>query len=130
MGSRDWTRIVARALACGIASANLEKVDHIVVLLLENRSFDHMLDYLSLEGGRGDIDDLRAELSNEYNGRVYPVSQPCLVLDLEAGDLQVTLRIGRRHSTAQLRLVSSRLPLRRGDPRGSRRAARQSAGAQ
>jgi hypothetical protein len=25
-------------------AANLEKVDHIVVLMLENRSFDHMLE--------------------------------------------------------------------------------------
>ena len=32
------------------ADANLEKVDHIVVLMLENRSVDHMLGYLSLEG--------------------------------------------------------------------------------
>jgi phospholipase C len=57
----------------GSGSANLEKVDHIVVLLLENRSFDHMLGYLSLEGRRGDIDGLRAQFSNEYNGRAYPV---------------------------------------------------------
>jgi phospholipase C len=53
--------------------ANLNKVDHIVVLLLENRSFDHMLGYLSLEGGRKDIDGLRAEFSNEFDGRAYPV---------------------------------------------------------
>ena len=53
--------------------ANLEKVDHIVVLMLENRSFDHMLGYLSLEGGRGDVDGLRADLANEYQGRRYPV---------------------------------------------------------
>jgi phospholipase C len=53
--------------------ANLEKVDHIVVLMLENRSFDHMLGYLSLEGGRGDIDGLRGEFANEYDGRSYPV---------------------------------------------------------
>ena len=53
--------------------ANLEKVDHIVVLMLENRSFDHMLGYLSLEGGRGDIDGLRAEFANEHGGRNYPV---------------------------------------------------------
>jgi phospholipase C len=53
--------------------ANLGKVDHIVVLMLENRSFDHMLGYLSLEGGRGDVDGLRAEFANEYDGRVYPV---------------------------------------------------------
>jgi phospholipase C len=41
-------------------TANLHKVSHIVVLMLENRSFDHMLGYLSLEGGRDDIDGLRA----------------------------------------------------------------------
>ena len=54
-------------------TANLEKVDHIVVLMLENRSFDHMLGYLSLEGGRGDVDGLRAEFANEHDGRSYPV---------------------------------------------------------
>jgi phospholipase C len=53
--------------------ANLEKVDHIVILMLENRSFDHMLGYLSLEGGRADVDGLRAEFANEHNGRSYPI---------------------------------------------------------
>jgi phospholipase C len=53
--------------------ANLEKVDHIVVLMMENRSFDHMLGYLSLTGGRADIDGLRPGLANEYQGRGYPV---------------------------------------------------------
>ena len=41
--------------------------------MLENRSFDHMLGYLSLEGGRGDIDGLREQFSNDHNGRPYPV---------------------------------------------------------
>lgn len=53
--------------------ANLGKVDHIVVMNLENRSFDHMLGYLSLEGGRGDVDGLRAEFANEHGGQRYPV---------------------------------------------------------
>jgi len=53
--------------------ANLEKVEHVVVLMLENRSFDHMLGYLSLNGGRPDIDGLRPEFANEYQGRIYPV---------------------------------------------------------
>ena len=35
--------------------ANLEKVNHIVVMMLENRSFDHMLGYLSLTGRRPDL---------------------------------------------------------------------------
>ena len=33
-----------------VHAANLEKVDHIVILMLESRSFDHMLGYLSLAG--------------------------------------------------------------------------------
>lgn len=52
---------------------NLRKIEHIVVLMLENRSFDHMLGYLSLEGGRDDVDGLRAEFTNEHDGRTYPV---------------------------------------------------------
>ncbi len=55
--------------------ANLAKIDHIVVLMMENRSFDHMLGYLSLTGGRADIDGLRPGLANEYQGRSYPVHQ-------------------------------------------------------
>jgi phospholipase C len=53
--------------------ANLQKTDHIVVLMLENRSFDHMLGYLSLEGSRDDIDGLREEFANDHDGRRYPV---------------------------------------------------------
>jgi phospholipase C len=53
--------------------ANLRKVEHVVVLMLENRSFDHMLGYLSLEGGRGDVDGLGAELVNRHEGRAYRV---------------------------------------------------------
>jgi phospholipase C len=52
---------------------NLEKIDHIVVLMMENRSFDHLLGYLKLVGGRDDIDGLTPDLSNEHNGKTYPV---------------------------------------------------------
>ena len=41
--------------------------------MLENRSFDHMLGYLSLTGRRPDIDGLRPGFANEYQGRTYPV---------------------------------------------------------
>ena len=44
-------------------AVNLEKIDTIVVVWLENCSFDQMLGYLSLEQGRRDIDGLRAEFS-------------------------------------------------------------------
>lgn len=54
-------------------AANLRKIEHIVVLMMENRSFDHMLGHLSLEAGRGDVDGLRAEFANEHEGHRYPV---------------------------------------------------------
>jgi phospholipase C/poly(3-hydroxyalkanoate) synthetase len=37
----------------------LANIDHIVVLMMENRSFDHMLGYLGKHGGRSDIDGLQ-----------------------------------------------------------------------
>ena len=55
------------------AAANLERVDHVVVVMLENRSFDHMLGYLSLTGRRPDIDGLRPEFANQHEGNTYPV---------------------------------------------------------
>src|SRR5690242_7590577 len=60
-------------MAEGTSAANLAKVEHIVVLMMENRSFDHMLGYLSLEGGRADVDGLRPEFANTHDGHRYPV---------------------------------------------------------
>jgi phospholipase C len=31
------------------ADENLRKIDHIVVLMMENRSFDHLLGFLTIE---------------------------------------------------------------------------------
>ena len=45
---------------------NLQKIDHIVILMLENRSFDHMLGYLSLVGGRKDVDGLTGREREDY----------------------------------------------------------------
>jgi hypothetical protein len=55
----------------------LATIDHIVVLMMENRSFDHMLGYLSKEGHadgarRADIDGLKGGEKNRFNGRDYP----------------------------------------------------------
>ncbi len=61
------------SLAAGLSDptqGNLAKFDHLVVLMLENRSFDHMLGYLSLTGGRNDIDGLTAGMSNPDNHNV------------------------------------------------------------
>jgi phospholipase C len=51
------------------AAARLDGIDHIVVVMLENRSFDHMLGYLSLpmaQGGSGrtDVDGLTGPRAN------------------------------------------------------------------
>jgi len=51
----------------------LGRIEHIVVLMLENRSFDHMLGYLSLERGRDDVDGLAPGMANDHGGRRYPV---------------------------------------------------------
>ena len=50
-----------------------QKVDHIVVLMMENRSFDHMLGFLTIDEGRTDVEGLTAGLANSAGGRTYPV---------------------------------------------------------
>jgi phospholipase C len=52
----------------------LGHIEHIVVLMLENRSFDHMLGYLSLKGGRRDVDGLKPGMSNLADGVEYAVA--------------------------------------------------------
>jgi phospholipase C len=57
---------------------NLGRIEQIVVLMLENRSFDHMLGYLSLPaklGGaaRSDVDGLKPGMANEHDGKPYPI---------------------------------------------------------
>ena len=50
----------------------LANIDHIVVLMMENRSFDHMLGYLSKHGGRSDVEGLKGNEKNRYLGEDYP----------------------------------------------------------
>lgn len=52
---------------------NLHKIDHVVVLMLENRSFDHILGYLKLEAGRREVDGLTRSMSNVHNKKKYAV---------------------------------------------------------
>ncbi|MFL6035308.1 MAG: alkaline phosphatase family protein [Gaiellaceae bacterium] len=47
----------------------LDRIEHIVVLMMENRSYDHMLGYLTLSGRRPELDGLRAGMSNVYHDR-------------------------------------------------------------
>jgi phospholipase C len=74
------------------ALVNLEKFDHIVVLMLENRSFDHMLGYLTLRG-QDEVEGLSLDLVNEDidgkryhprqlgNPRIPKAQDPCHSID-------------------------------------------------
>jgi phospholipase C len=62
------------------AAVRLKQIDHLVVVMLENRSFDHMLGYLSLPPelggrGRGAVDGLTGPAANvnSYDGAEYPI---------------------------------------------------------
>ncbi len=48
----------------------LQRADHVIVLMMENRSFDHYLGYLSL-AGRQDINGLTGDETNPYQGDEY-----------------------------------------------------------
>jgi phospholipase C len=71
------------------ADANLSKIKHIVVLMLENRSFDHMLGFLKVERGR-DVEGLKGTEANELPGKngqpsrrftVFPLQDTQLLYD-------------------------------------------------
>ncbi len=59
-----------------------ERIDTVVILMMENRSFDHVLGALSLEEGRTDIDGLTALHANpDQDGNpvvVFPATIDCL----------------------------------------------------
>lgn len=74
---RSAAKTAARAVkfakvAADPALDNLNKIDHIVVLLMENRSFDHMLGYLTLQG-QSEVDGLSGsgEQLNRWQGSEY-----------------------------------------------------------
>jgi phospholipase C len=74
----DWPTAIAPNPAYDFSPGTLANIDHIVVLTMENRSFDHMLGYLSLPrdrcgDGRTDVDGLTGSESNTYRGTTFPV---------------------------------------------------------
>lgn len=74
--SRSTKRVTARAapvrFVAGGPNDNLEKIDHIVILMMENRSFDHIFGYLKLEGVNPDVDGLDAAMSNTLVSEGHP----------------------------------------------------------
>ena len=75
--TRSMKPTVARAAPVrfvpGGPTDNLEKIDHIVVLMMENRSFDHMLGYLKLEGSNPEVNGLEVGMANTHNHASFPV---------------------------------------------------------
>jgi phospholipase C len=53
------------------ALRNLRQVNHIVVLMMENRSFDHMLGYLDLLDGQSEVRGLSGAEPIRYRGKEY-----------------------------------------------------------
>ena len=62
----------AAAVTSDLAVENLQKIEKIVVLMMENRSFDHMLGYLKLEENR-DLEGLTPGLSNSDGQTSYSI---------------------------------------------------------
>lgn len=60
----------------------LEDIQHVFVLMLENRSFDHLLGFSGITGSDADsgvpttINGLSGTETNSYNGATYAVAQP------------------------------------------------------
>ncbi len=82
----------------------LQRIEHIVVLQLENRSFDHMLGYLAHEGNElpdnGELDtavDGLAGATNSYRDTVYGAE----ILDEDAFDKQ---HLDPPHGDAEVKL--------------------------
>jgi phospholipase C len=59
-----------------------DRIDTVVLLMMENRSFDHYFGSLSLEEGRTDVDGLVAGMSNPHptadDVEVFKASEPCV----------------------------------------------------
>ena len=59
-----------------------ERIDTVVVLMMENRSFDHYLGALSLTEGRNDVDGLQGGMSNPHPDggevEIHPADQFCI----------------------------------------------------
>jgi len=83
----------------------LDKVKTVVLVMFENRSFDHMLGHLSYEGLKNDVDGLKEPLSqyqNLYKGDAYnpyPIT----------GDTQLESDVPHEYNDVELQLAKSKV---------------------
>lgn len=69
----DTWQLTPRSLGNTWQADNLAKIDHIVVVMMENRSFDHMLGYRAQLAGQQGSDGLSDELITFLSEQGYPV---------------------------------------------------------
>lgn len=83
LGALAASPLLARCGGAPEAPPLHTRIDTVVFLMLENRSFDHYLGALSLEEGRTDVDGLTAGMSNpDLEGRpvlVAPADASCVL---------------------------------------------------
>ena len=72
-GSKDGMDSATVATAEGLELLR-QRIDTVVIVVMENRSFDHFLGALTLEEGRADVDGLTADMTNPHpdGGDVAP----------------------------------------------------------
>ncbi len=85
-----------------------QAITNVFVLMLENRSFDHLLGFSGMTGPDAEtgqptrINGLNGSESNTFNGTIYPVSQPAdLVMPVDPGHefTDVVVQLGGTHAT-------------------------------
>jgi phospholipase C len=57
------------------SAQNLNKIDHIVVVMMENRAFDHVLGYRAQLPGAQNADGLTTDLMDFLKANGYPIGQ-------------------------------------------------------
>ena len=113
--------VVGQSTTAYIEAGVPRGVDHVVVLMMENRSFDHMLGFLTIEQGRDDIEGPTHGDEERVSRRVVPCS-PGGADDDDQGAGPVPLGLVRGRA-ARARLRRLRLELHE-DPQGRRRQPR------
>ncbi|ACY17388.1 alkaline phosphatase family protein [Haliangium ochraceum] len=86
-----------------------DKIEHVIVLMLENRSFDHVLGSLSLREGRGDLDGLREEAQHgnfDASDHLYEVHP--LAGNIHYGDRARRFRPDPPHGSEAVRMQIGR----------------------
>jgi phospholipase C len=93
---------------------NLEKIDHIIVLMQENRSFDQLLGYLKLQGRRSDLDGLTGLEKNSMTGvenvKVNPFDSSIFRYSPEHGHAPVVTQINDGEMSGFLASFVGRFP--------------------